>query len=340
MKKRASNLNILLLQQRPSIAPAGNCPATQPAQRRSAQCRYPGGDSQPRTGYSPTVPAAEPDRQTGAVLVGCHERRGAGAFGATLSSTSAGPAVLGRSASMTRLPTLSAPVIESDRVVLRKARDTDWKGIVEVMTDPEVRTYLGGPLLRDRLPAHAPYAVSSAVLISRRRWRRMLSCWHSATRTRCSAATSARSGATRSTGCGSPRSRNSYPAGAGPRSSRFFRRRCWPATAGWLRASTTRASGARPAARSQSGASPALSSTWRRRITAWEILHAADIDPAPRRAGPTSAAVPARPARPTILALRDRPPSGHHATERTVSPGVPSSTAPAGCTSAASLRTS
>jgi len=30
-----------------------------------------------------------------------------------------------------------------------------------------------------------------------------------------------------------------------------------------------------------------LSSTWRRRITAWEILHAAGIDPAPRRAGPT-----------------------------------------------------
>ena len=32
--------------------------------------------------------------------------------------------------------------------MLRKARDTDWKGIVEVMTDPEVRTYLGGPPLK------------------------------------------------------------------------------------------------------------------------------------------------------------------------------------------------
>jgi hypothetical protein len=50
---------------------------------------------------------------------------------------------------MTTLPTLSAPVIESDRVVLRKARDTDRKGIVEVMTDPEVRTYLGGPRPRE-----------------------------------------------------------------------------------------------------------------------------------------------------------------------------------------------
>ncbi len=50
---------------------------------------------------------------------------------------------------MTTLPTLSAPVIESDRVVPRKARDTDRKGIVEVMTDPEVRTYLGGPRPRE-----------------------------------------------------------------------------------------------------------------------------------------------------------------------------------------------
>jgi RimJ/RimL family protein N-acetyltransferase len=50
---------------------------------------------------------------------------------------------------MTTLPTLSAPVIESDRVVLRKARDTDRKGIVEVMTDPEARTYLGGPRPRE-----------------------------------------------------------------------------------------------------------------------------------------------------------------------------------------------
>lgn len=48
---------------------------------------------------------------------------------------------------MTTLPTLSALVIESDRIVLRKARDADREGIIEVMTDPEVRTYLGGPVL-------------------------------------------------------------------------------------------------------------------------------------------------------------------------------------------------
>jgi RimJ/RimL family protein N-acetyltransferase len=46
---------------------------------------------------------------------------------------------------VTTLPTVSAPVIESGRVVLRKARDADREGIVEVMTDPEVRGYLGGP---------------------------------------------------------------------------------------------------------------------------------------------------------------------------------------------------
>jgi RimJ/RimL family protein N-acetyltransferase len=50
---------------------------------------------------------------------------------------------------MTTLPTLSAPVIESDRIVLRKARDADREGIIEVMTDPEVRTYLGGPRPRE-----------------------------------------------------------------------------------------------------------------------------------------------------------------------------------------------
>lgn len=50
---------------------------------------------------------------------------------------------------MTTLPTLSAAAIESDRLVLRKARDTDREGIIEVLTDPEVRAYLGGPRPRE-----------------------------------------------------------------------------------------------------------------------------------------------------------------------------------------------
>jgi hypothetical protein len=45
----------------------------------------------------------------------------------------------------TLLPALSAAVIESGRLVLRKAREGGCEGIVEVLTDPEVRTYLGGP---------------------------------------------------------------------------------------------------------------------------------------------------------------------------------------------------
>jgi RimJ/RimL family protein N-acetyltransferase len=40
-------------------------------------------------------------------------------------------------------------VIDSDRVILRKARDTDREGIVEVFTDPEVRVHLGGPRPRE-----------------------------------------------------------------------------------------------------------------------------------------------------------------------------------------------
>jgi RimJ/RimL family protein N-acetyltransferase len=50
---------------------------------------------------------------------------------------------------MTTPTTLSAAVIQSDRLLLRKARDTDREGIVEVLTDPEVRAYLGGPRPRE-----------------------------------------------------------------------------------------------------------------------------------------------------------------------------------------------
>jgi len=50
---------------------------------------------------------------------------------------------------MTTSPTLSAVAIESGRLVLRKARDTDREGVVEVLTDPEVRAYLGGPRRRE-----------------------------------------------------------------------------------------------------------------------------------------------------------------------------------------------
>ncbi|WP_210574106.1 GNAT family N-acetyltransferase [Streptomyces sp. GESEQ-4] len=46
---------------------------------------------------------------------------------------------------MTSSSSLSATVITSDRLRLRKAHDTDRDGIIELQTDPRVRMYLGGP---------------------------------------------------------------------------------------------------------------------------------------------------------------------------------------------------
>lgn len=59
---------------------------------------------------------------------------------------------------MTTPATLSATVIESERVVLRKARDTDREGIVEVLSDPEVREYLGGPRHREVVEQYLDHA--------------------------------------------------------------------------------------------------------------------------------------------------------------------------------------
>jgi RimJ/RimL family protein N-acetyltransferase len=71
---------------------------------------------------------------------------------------SGGPGKIG---SMTTLPTLSAAVIESDRVVLRKARDADREGIVEEMADPDVRAYLGGPRPREGVDRFLDTAVAT-----------------------------------------------------------------------------------------------------------------------------------------------------------------------------------
>lgn len=51
------------------------------------------------------------------------------------------------------MTTLSAVVIESDRVVLRKAQHSDHEGVVEVFTDPEVRAHLGGLRSREEMVA-------------------------------------------------------------------------------------------------------------------------------------------------------------------------------------------
>ncbi|MFI7470486.1 GNAT family N-acetyltransferase [Nonomuraea sp. NPDC049646] len=52
---------------------------------------------------------------------------------------------------MSRLPTLSATEIRAERLLLRKAHDGDRDGLVELMTDPEVREHLGGPRPRDEV---------------------------------------------------------------------------------------------------------------------------------------------------------------------------------------------
>lgn len=46
---------------------------------------------------------------------------------------------------MGRLPTPSATEITSDRLLLRKAHNTDREGLIELYTDHEIRAYLGGP---------------------------------------------------------------------------------------------------------------------------------------------------------------------------------------------------
>ena len=128
-------------------------------------------------------------------------------------------------------------------------------------------------------------------------------------RTRCCAVRPAGCGTSRQTGPGSPRWHGLCHVGAGPRCSRSRPRRSWPGTAGWPRRSMTPAGGASPAVLRRSRASGGWCCAWRGRIrcggtaasrascvklgivvapsTVWEILHAAGIDPAPRRAGPT-----------------------------------------------------
>lgn len=41
--------------------------------------------------------------------------------------------------------TVTVPVIDGDRVVLRKARDGDVEGVIEIQVDARVRRFLGGP---------------------------------------------------------------------------------------------------------------------------------------------------------------------------------------------------
>jgi transposase len=143
----------------------------------------------------------------------------------------------------------------------------------------------------------------------------MLNCWCSGTRTRCCAATLAGYGTSRPAGCGPLRWHGSSPAGAGAKSS--------PVTPATLLAWHRKLAGRKydTSGQPKPGRPPTAPGIARlvvqlakenplwghRRIhgeltklgiavapsTVWEILHAAGIDPAPRRTGPTWRQFPA-----------------------------------------------
>jgi putative transposase len=131
----------------------------------------------------------------------------------------------------------------------------------------------------------------------------------SGTRTPCCVGTSAGSGTSQPTEYGLPRWHGSYPAATGPAAFPSLRRRCRPGTASWPRCkydtSERRKPGRPPTVPGIASLVVRLAQEnplWgHRRIhgglaklgvtvapsTVWEILHAAGIDPAPRRSGPT-----------------------------------------------------
>jgi RimJ/RimL family protein N-acetyltransferase len=57
-------------------------------------------------------------------------------------------------ARMSQLPTLSALEITAERLVLRKAHETDRDGLIELLTDDEIRAHLGGPRPRSAVEQH------------------------------------------------------------------------------------------------------------------------------------------------------------------------------------------
>ncbi|MFC5833800.1 GNAT family N-acetyltransferase [Nonomuraea insulae] len=63
---------------------------------------------------------------------------------------------------MSQLPTLSATQIPSERLLLRGAQDADREELIELLTDPEVQEYLGGPRLRSDVEQHFDTAIANA----------------------------------------------------------------------------------------------------------------------------------------------------------------------------------
>ena len=63
---------------------------------------------------------------------------------------------------MHRLPTLSAAEIGTDRLRLRRAHDADVDGLIELLTDPQVRGHLGGPRPRSAVEQYFGETVARA----------------------------------------------------------------------------------------------------------------------------------------------------------------------------------
>ncbi|WP_433235817.1 GNAT family N-acetyltransferase [Streptosporangium sp. CA-135522] len=62
---------------------------------------------------------------------------------------------------MSQLRTLSAAEVPSERLLLRKTRDADREGFIELLTDPEVQAYIGGPRPRSDVEQHFDAAMTA-----------------------------------------------------------------------------------------------------------------------------------------------------------------------------------
>lgn len=63
---------------------------------------------------------------------------------------------------MSQLRTPSATEVFSERLLLRKAHDSDREGFIEFLTDPEVQAYLGGPQSRTDVEQHFDTRIAGA----------------------------------------------------------------------------------------------------------------------------------------------------------------------------------
>lgn len=63
---------------------------------------------------------------------------------------------------MSQMPTLSATEVPSERLLLRQVHDADREAFIELLTDPEVQAYLGGPRPRSDVEQHFDAGIANA----------------------------------------------------------------------------------------------------------------------------------------------------------------------------------